>query len=270
MEITKEMVEKYKRALSLKTDATQETYSYILNKFFNKVGNNIDRDSILSFISDYPKQSRVTVYYAIKFFLKNAGIDIDIKHSEIAPKGVERIKESMTYDEVERLINYCKTLNSYVSGIFSLSTTYGLRRTEILMVKKEDVDLENKVIKIPVLKSVESKYIHKIPDEIVPYIEIYLDRIDKVNSLKPRTLNALFDRVCHDAGIKLRPRLGFHSIRRALVTELRKRDASKDLVETFMRWKPLIRSMVDVYDIKDRQNVDDRIFSIHPFLPIWK
>jgi integrase len=270
MQITKDMISRYENALSLKTQATQETYSYILNKFFNTTGTDIDRDKILSFISSYPKNSRITIYYAIKFFLKNAGLEIPLKYSDIAPKGIERIRESMTYEEVERLINYCKTLNNYVTGIFSLSTTYGLRRTEIIKLKKEDIDIERRTIKITALKSVESKYLHKIPDEIVTYLETYLSKIDKVNALQPQTLNALFDRVCHDAGIQLRPRLGFHSIRRSLVTELRKRDVPKDVVETFMRWTPLIKSMVDVYDIKDRQNVDERIFNVHPFLQLWK
>lgn len=272
IKITKEDLQKFEKALDLKQKTTQETYVYIINKFLKKYKTNISLENIYEFLNSYSPNSRIAVYYCLKFFFKSIGYDINIKYSEIAPKGVIRTREVLSKDEIEKLIQYSKKEGNPISGIFCLSTTYGMRRTEMINLKPEDIDTESQRIYIKPLKTEEitERHSHFIPDQVKNILEDYKNFASEINKIKnPQILNTLFDRVAHNAGITLRPRLGFHSIRRALVTELRALGHSKDNVELFMRWKPMIKSMVDVYDITDKVEVDKKIFLNHPFINMW-
>ncbi|GAH90693.1 unnamed protein product [marine sediment metagenome] len=107
---------------------------------------------------------------------------------------------------------------------------------------------------------------HLIPPEIVPYLEHF----------KPYAtdyMSHMFLRMLDKVGIRVGAGYGWHSIRRALATELLLSDASALNILRFMRWSDASVKgefgMLTIYAKKDQARIDQEIFKIHPFLPYW-
>ena len=107
---------------------------------------------------------------------------------------------------------------------------------------------------------------HFVPKVIAPYLKCF--RHYEVDSL-----TRLFHRMASKCGINTKTGYGYHSIRRALATELILAEASALNVLRFMRWfDASTRSefgMLAIYAKKDQKRIDDDIYQIHPFLPFW-
>ena len=145
----------------------------------------------------------------------------------------------------------------------ALSTVYGLRRVE--MVRLQPSNLSVGTITVNTAKE-GPKTTHLIPPEIAPYL-------DFSQPYKEDTLTHMFHDIMVATGMKATGGFGWHSIRRALATELTLLEASAINVMRFMRWseKSLRRElgMLALYAKKDQAKIDDSIFAMHPFLPYW-
>jgi len=145
----------------------------------------------------------------------------------------------------------------------ALSTVYGLRREE--MARPEPPELKEGQVIIHTVKGGPTTT-HLIPQEIVPYLEDY-------PAYGPDHLSHIFLQIMKKTGLEVSPRYGWHSIRRALATELLIAEASALNIVRFMRWSEASISkefgMLSVYAQKHQAHIDNQIFEVHPFLPYW-
>lgn len=169
-----------------------------------------------------------------------------------------------TRDQVINLIQMGrKLLEPNELSWLALATTYGLRREEL--GKPDPPDLADGKITVHTIKG-GPVTTHLIPPEIVPYLEYY----------KPYSADYMshrFLRILDKTGIKVGVGYGWHSIRRALATELLLCEASALNISRFMRWSDATLKqefgMLTIYAKKDQARIDNQIFRIHPFLPYW-
>lgn len=182
--------------------------------------------------------------------------------------GMVKVRESdikrsvFSSDEVCQMIRRGKAvLNGRELAYLALSTIYALRREELTNLEIDDGTLKVDTVKGGVVT------IHVIPDGIKPYLIGY-------ETSGVRHMSFVFQRMMRKLGVVMNgDSYGWHSIRRALVTELVSEDAPLLNIVRFMRWSEssLIREfgMVVIYAQRDQEKIDRAIFEVHPFLPIW-
>lgn len=163
----------------------------------------------------------------------------------------------------------------------ALSTIYGLRREELANLGPKDINLKNGAIYVATVKSGRERY-HLIPPEIQPYLAAH----DFKQRYAVATLNQMFKRtlIKSGAGELRKKRLGWHTIRRALLDNLIDNGVNILAARAFMRWKGAGREMAmparyfgnvieDVGEsepVLDEAKNDEEIFEKHPFLLFWR
>ncbi|MBA7630162.1 hypothetical protein ES703_37675 [subsurface metagenome] len=156
--------------------------------------------------------------------------------------------------------------NEHELCYLALSTTYGLRRAE--MVRLQQDDLSEETITIHTAKGGRVTT-HLIPPEISPYL--HCSRCFR--HYEPDSLTHMFHRLARKIGLTTTVGFGWHSIRRSLATELILADASVLNVLRFMRWADASArgelGMLTIYAHRDQARIDKAIFKIHPYLPLW-
>ena len=172
-------------------------------------------------------------------------------------------RPSMSFHEVREFINRGRqALSPWELSVLALSTTYGLRREELCTA-------EVGVGKVKIHTAKGGRVVeHLIPAELKPYLGAY-------RGAGVHYLTYVFHRIIGKVGISLPSKaFGWHSIRRALVTELVAREVSLLNIIRFMRWSDstLKRelSMVSIYAIRNQEEVDRVVFAAHPFLSAWR
>lgn len=154
-----------------------------------------------------------------------------------------------------------QVLPARLLAYLALSTTYGLRREELCTLGDIGQTVTVNTVKGGLVTT------HLVPPEIKPYIKAYR-RAEK------RYMTKLFQKMVEDLGFIGLANYGWHSIRRALVTELVNRDVSLLNIMRFMRWSDAsLRgqfNMVSVYAARKQETIDRSIFEVHPFLSVWR
>jgi len=189
---------------------------------------------------------------------------------DIPPLPAEQRQPTMATELIMRMVERMKDCPDLAARTrFAISTTYGARRIELGDLDKNTIDLERGVIRIKTRKHGDIRT-HIIPNEIKPHL--YPDKLVPLDAWQ---MSELFKRIEEYCGFKHYANFGWHSIRRRLATWLDDRDVSESDIFKFMRWKRR-RTILDTYIVrtametdKKLAEVDQRIFKIHPFLPIW-
>ena len=106
-----------------------------------------------------------------------------------------------------------------------------------------------------------------IPEEIKDYMKGYRPCKDV------RYMTRVFHRIMRKVGLEVDRGYGWHSIRRALATELALRDVSGLNILRFMRWSDSSVKgefgMPTIYAKREQDKIDKSIFKVHPFLSAW-
>lgn len=170
----------------------------------------------------------------------------------------------MPKDHVSSMILMGKSLfNEHELCFLALSTTYGLRRAE--MVRLQQDDLSEETITIHTAKGGRLTT-QLIPKQISPYLRCF-------RHYEPDSLTHMFHRLAQKIGLTTTAGFGWHSIRRSLATELILLDASALNVLRFMRWADASTrgdlGMLTIYAKRDQSRIDEAIFKIHPYIPLW-
>ena len=146
----------------------------------------------------------------------------------------------------------------------ALSTIWGLRRIEMVRLTPWSF-LDDEHLIIDTAKG-GARTTHLVPDVIVPYLKCF-------RHYEADSLTRFFHRMTAKCGIDTKAGYGYHSIRRALATELILAEASALNVLRFMRWSDAsTRSefgMLAIYARKDQERIDRDIYQMHPFLAFW-
>ncbi len=213
--------------------------------------------------------------------LRQSTIDKDLKAIKLLAQiqGWQFPKLSMrrvSPDEIQRTIFTKETVGSLITlgrhGLLSntelcylaLATTYGLRRVEMTRLKPTSFPDEHHLI-VDTAKG-GRRTIHLVPPEIAPYLAHF-------RHFEADSLTHMFHRIAKKVGLSTEAGFGWHSIRRALATELVLSEVSALNIVRFMRWSDAsIRGelgQLPIYAKKDQERIDKEIFKIHPFLPYW-
>jgi len=163
----------------------------------------------------------------------------------------------------------------------ALSTVFGLRREELANLRPADLNLRSGAIYVATVKSGRQRY-HLIPQEIEPYLAAH----NFGDRYAVATLSQMFKRILAKSGAgALRDRrLGWHSIRRALLDSLVDAGVNVLAARAFLRWKAAEGDMampsryygnvvVDLAEsgpVLEEAKGDEEIFEKHPFLPFWR
>lgn len=164
-------------------------------------------------------------------------------------------------------------------AFFALSTTYGLRRTEMLRLSQLDVRIKDRSIHIATANQGQERY-HLIPEEIIPYLK----QRNFDNNITEFALLVLWYRIEHRIGLKHIDRVGWESVKRTLNTLLL-RQLPALIVMSFLRWKqrtspfmPYRYSAVkfvgeegeSIKGVGEALDVDNEVFKAHPFIEYWR
>lgn len=187
---------------------------------------------------------------------------------------------AFTLEEIGALILGRGDYSKMENFCLAVSTTWGLRREEILRIRKRDYNEETITIKLAKRREGTSTIRHILPEEIKPILIDYHPRLTVSNSL-----SYAFKRILLKSGLGEREGYGFHSIRRTLRTLLEWNLAQErlplSLVGEFMGWSPTTKglvyggaAMLGVYShpeilSSDPLGIDKLLLKHHPFLPYW-
>jgi len=244
-------------------------YLWAVTDFLGTSPKELNEDAVLSHLDkrekagDKPGTLKMR-FYALKYLFKLYNAPWTLTEREVFSTRERRQRFPQPWfrkEEVITIITKAKT-NCSPQGLamLAISTTYGCRRSELADIRQSDLDFEAKTITIYARKGGRVAT-QLLPDEIIPYLSNY--SFPEVSDLR---LSQIINRILEET-IGPRESYGWHSIRRALATELRNGGVDDEDIYSFLRWST--GSILGTYiQIEPRQN-KEKIFPKHPFIQSW-
>ena len=218
---------KLKKELELRnfSKETVRGYLYSVDKFLDYaksrgINESIARDYILNKLKKQNPSSVAKDSFAIMFFFEN------VLHQKLNFPSIKRNKtlpEILTVEEIRELIN--STNNIKHKLIIRLLYGTGLRVSEIVNLKKENILLSESMIKVELGKGKKDRFV-KIPNSIKGELENYskmgnskyLFESNRGGKLTKSTIQAILRNSAKKAGI--RKRVYPHLLRHSFATHL--------------------------------------------------
>jgi integrase len=239
-------------------------------------------DQFMEEVRTHYKDSTVRyIFNVLKRMYKIAGLKWPYRSAD-TPVVRERtvFAPMLDPDIIQEMIHAAKVqLPSRIAFYLAISTVYGCRRAELAQLDKPDIDLKERLIYIETKKSGRERY-HLIPDEVYPFVE----RGRKlIHPMTTKTMDRMWRRIENAIQFPHVKGVGWHSVRRTLDKMLLEQNLPISTVMDFLRWKRSERDMAYRYaqgtvigrdtvehdiTIRDRA-VDEKVFEVHPFLPLW-
>jgi hypothetical protein len=258
---------------------TAKSWSAIVRKFEGCCGvkDDYSRGDIINFLASLRengiKQNSInTIMRPIKLLCEIQGWEGGwhrLSMQKVKSSDISRPRCSL--EQIEYLIRKARNLKDGKGKLIcseselayiAVSTTYGLRREEI-----GTLEIYDGHVRVNTAKGGEPTN-HLVPGSIKCYLKGYR----RVNDV--RYLTRLFWIIVNKVGLDIDSGYGWHSIRRALTTELADMDIAAMKVMRFMRWSEdtLKREfgMMAIYAAGEQEDIDRYIFKVHPFLKYWK
>lgn len=208
------------------------------------------------------------IYVVVKAYFNILGVDWPLpkRRRLMIQEEDEEGQPAMAPEKVGQLITGARNhiqVTAQELAFLALSTTYGLRRVEMVRARPEDIDLEaERLLKRTAKGGLRRAYL--IPPEIKPYLADY-----SFEPISEAWASTVFRNLCDKCGIERQPREGWHSIRHSLDTCLM--DHLREVVvDRFMGWGGGEPRMRRRYYSRDDLEVDQEVFAVHPFLPYWR
>jgi len=258
-------------------------------KNFLDYADSLDKENINNYIKKLKRQGRSpgTLNFAFRvirrLFAVN-GLEWPFRRGEAPQIGQrEEVKPALDPEVVKAMVQAAKdnVLDSDEACFLALSTLYGLRREEMYNLVSKDIDFKGDTIFISTVKSGRQRY-HLIPPEIKPYLE----RHDFETRYSDTAMSQMFWRIINKSGLEAfkSERLGWHSIRRTLITLLHQSGVDPFTVHQFMRWKGAQRDMAmdtryhathfvgleGTKVVAMEAQSDKEVFKKHPLLKFWR
>lgn len=226
----KEVPELKKLRIELKlkgsSDLTIRNYSFFVEKLLQKTNKNpadITEDDAKEFLAEmFETKARSTIALAssaIRFFFNVIG-KTDIKIN--LPKKEQKLPNVLTKDEVSRLIRATITKKSKL--IISMLYSTGMRVSELVNLKRQDLDLENYEGTVRSGKGKKDR-LFIINAELCQGLKDYLGEhnenifvFSKGEALTPRNIQKIIKITSAKAGIK--KRVTPHTLRHSFATHL--------------------------------------------------
>lgn len=279
---------------NLDNPKTRNHYLKYAQEFLDKAGG-FDRNSIDKYVEDLQKGNKPsTVNFAFRVIRRL----FKVNESELAKDDItwpyrpgeapsigerDEYRPQLSPHIIEMMIAAANNGKLFADEqcFLALSTTFGLRRGELVNLQPDDINLRSNAIYIATLKSGRARY-HLIPPKIKPVLEAH----DFKERYAEATLSQMLKRILRKSGagnIK-GDSLGWHAIRRAVFTGLINNGVNPMAARVFMRWKSASGDMAmpsryygnAVIDLEQVEPVleeakgDEEVFKFHPFLPLWR
>jgi len=183
---------------------------------------------------------------------------------KVAAKDV--VAPALTAEEIQTMVETAKAgrLEDDEVAFLAVSTTYGLRREEMVRIEPEHFDWGEKTIYILTCKGGDER-LHLIPEEIIPWLAGH----DFSKRYSLFALSKMYRQIEAKSGIGHREGAGWHSPRRQLDTMLMD-ILPMPQVKTFLRWKTRSSSEMPMrYYSAGLERLERAVFSVHPFVPFW-
>ncbi|MCK5149787.1 tyrosine-type recombinase/integrase [Candidatus Pacearchaeota archaeon] len=181
----KGLIAKLKRELEIRNSSKQTVkgYIYSVQKFLDYSENQgLNENCVKNYIQQILKNKNPSSVrkdlFAIKFFFENV---LKQKLSLPNPKKNNTLPEILTIDEIRKLIE--NTFNIKHQLIIKILYGCGLRVSEIVNLKKEDVNFKEDLIKIRLSKGRKDRFV-KIPASLLEDLKRYI-RIENPKILFP-------------------------------------------------------------------------------------
>ncbi len=221
-------IEKFQTELKLRgfSPMTIRNYTFFVNKlvnYSNKKTEELNEDDVKKYIGSLietkSKNTAMLAFAAIKFFFAEI-LKKEIKNIKI-PKKDKNLPEVLTKEEVKKLIDAAETKKSKL--IVSLLYSSGLRVSELVNLKPEDINFEDKIGKVRKGKGSKDRIFilsEKIANEIKEYLKkrnnAYV--FSESKPLTTRNIQKIVKNLSKKAGInrKVSP----HTLRHSFATHL--------------------------------------------------
>lgn len=187
MDLT-ELKENYVRELHLKTKSVETRKSYIsaLNKFIHE--NNrvyrLSENDLKSYMSDFRNKYSDSYFNVMGSALKILYIDVLKQHRKIQwfkpVKTDRKFHNIVTQDQFINMMKNTSNIKHKLIIIMLYST--GIRETELINLKLDDIDLFNKRIFIRSLKNGKNRFI-PLHELTIKYLNSYLNKIKPIEYL---------------------------------------------------------------------------------------
>lgn len=222
-----ELLKDMKREIEIRNLSKKTVKSYIhsTEKFLeyaqnNELNENAIKDYMQIIIKKQNPSTVSTNLSAIEFFFDK------VLHKRIKlphPKRNKTIPEILTPDEMKRMIS--STTNIKHKLILKIIYGCGLRVSEVVNLKKEDINLSESLIKINLAKGRKDRFV-KIPDSIKEELNHYfmLEESDilfpsnRGGKLTTATIQAIVENSAKKAGIQ--KNVHPHTLRHSFATHL--------------------------------------------------
>jgi integrase/recombinase XerD len=250
-----EQLEKYKNyCINLKKSLV---YYDILKPFLiylNKKQLNfllLSKDDIANYlqIKNYKTASINTLFNAIRSFCKYQDIDKHVIYQMKTLEPEKRQPHYITYDELLNAIKYYATYNNRgmssmkCSALLKFLFFTGLRKSEILNLKREEIDLTNCAIKVYGIKDKEERLVY-FPDTLIKELTDYFNSEPQESNAFNITKTELWwltKKISKHLGKSISP----HTLRHSFATYLmNKKNVSPAIVQRIMGHSSIETTMI--------------------------
>jgi integrase len=287
-----EMLERYATRLSSTGDVRKHLLSFA-KEFIDYSEGKWDRQTLDKYFAhikkkhDYGDSSMNFSFRVIRTVFNRNGLDWPYNRGE-APmiRESEINAPALNPITVKRMIEAVKaSKNRTAQALLAISTTYGLRRQEMMNLTEDNIDYDSKTLFVATLKHGRERT-HLLPDEIAFYTSMYDFDIERSENSMINMWYQIEDMI----GLHHLDHVGWHSVRRTLDTVLL-HSFPETTVSSFLRWKQATSSNMafrysktkfvgeaeDVTELSsESMGVDQLIFGKdengnykHPFLGSW-
>ncbi|MBI2449018.1 tyrosine-type recombinase/integrase [Candidatus Pacearchaeota archaeon] len=224
----KEALEKLTSELRLRgfSELTIRNYCFFNDKFFSYSQKNIEnltendvKDYLSNLLKDKSKSTVSLAVSAIRFMFQEI-LKKQLSNIKI-PKKEKKLPTVLTKEEVKQLLNSCDTKKSHL--IISLLYSSGLRVSELVNLKPEDLDIEESTGWVRRGKGKKDR-LFIMSKEISKQLSFYLENsvnsyiFSKYKPLTTRNIQKIVSSVAKKAGIK--KRVTPHTLRHSFATHL--------------------------------------------------
>lgn len=286
---SKEILERYMNSLA-STGKTRNQYERFAKEFLDFSDGDFNRATINKYIEHLKRKhhySDGSINFAFRVVrtmhsrsLEKEGIEWPFRRGESPSIREDKILAPALHPQTLGKIIYAVRGKGQPAerAFLALSTTYALRRIEMVELGWEDVRLKDRTIHIATAKHGRERT-HLIPEVILPYLADY----DFSEKRSENFVFTLWYQIEHSIGMKHTDQVGWHSIRRSLNTMLL-RVLPEATVMSFLRWKQRTSSHMpyrysaqrfvgeegeSTEVVGDALDVDNEVFRVHPFLGFW-
>lgn len=226
------------------------------------------------------ERSLRTEFYQLQKLAQANGWAWPFTKDDVPVADREPYSPALAPDVVEQLIRAAPQLSKAECFYLAMVTTWGCRREELARIRDTHYTDETFTLYLAKKRRPEPK-VHLIPDVLKSIFQSYRPAVNTTGGMR-----GLFDRVCKKAGYQKSPGESFHSIRRTLRTVLEWKLAEQrlplSLIADYQGWASTTKglayggsAMLGIYAhhealSSDPFALDKIIYSVHPWLPLWK